>query len=66
MAAAGELIPREVLFGNPERMQPKISPDGRRLAHIAPDHGVLNVWVGDVGSDDAKPVTEDRDRGMRQ
>ena len=39
------LIPREVLFGNPERTSPKISPDGRRIAYLAPVAGVLNVWV---------------------
>ena len=59
------LIPREVLFGNPERTQPRISPDGKRLAYIAPVDGVLNVWVGSVGGDDFRPVTEDRDRGIR-
>ena len=26
---------------------------------------MLNVWVGTVGEDDAKPVTDDRDRGIR-
>ena len=26
------LIPRETLFGNPERVSPQISPDGKRLA----------------------------------
>ncbi|MGI8684560.1 MAG: S9 family peptidase [Acidimicrobiales bacterium] len=66
MANPPELIPREVLFGNPERIAPRISPDGRKLAWVAPVDGVLNVWVGEVGSDDAKPVTEDRDRGIRQ
>ena len=30
------LIPREVLFGNPERMGPRLSPDGERLAYLAP------------------------------
>ena len=66
MATTPELIPRDVLFGNPERILPRISPDGRKLAWVAPVDGVLNVWVGDVGSDDSKPVTEDRDRGIRQ
>ena len=28
-----------------------ISPDGERLAWIAPDEGVLNVWVNQVGAD---------------
>ena len=59
------LVPREVLFGNPERMSPRISPDGTRLAWIAPDDGVLNVWVGSIGDDAARPVTRDRDRGIR-
>ena len=66
MATTPELIPREVLFGNPERILPRISPDGGKLAWVAPVDGVLNVWVSDVGSDDAKPVTDDRDRGIRQ
>jgi dipeptidyl aminopeptidase/acylaminoacyl peptidase len=66
MAKTPDLIPRDVLFGNPERIAPRISPDGRRLAWVAPDAGVLNVWVGDVGSDDASAVTDDRDRGIRQ
>lgn len=26
------LIPREVIFGNPERISPKLSPDAKRLA----------------------------------
>ena len=60
-----DLIPRDVLFGNPERLAPAVSPDGRRLAHIAPVDGVLNVWVGTLGGDDARPVSSDRERGVR-
>src|SRR5260370_31914160 len=45
-----ELIPREVLFGNPERVSPNISPDGSRLAWIAPRDGVLNAWVAPIGA----------------
>ncbi len=63
------LIPREVLFGNPEKAQPRLSPDGRRLAYLAPVDGILNVWVGPVGStvgsEDYRPVTQDRLRGIR-
>ena len=59
------LIPREVIFGNPERADAKISPDGSRMAYLAPDEGVLNVWVGDVGGEQYRPVTRDRDRGVR-
>ena len=63
---ATELIPRQTLFGNPERISPRISPDGRRLAWVAPLEGVLNVWVATIGSDDDHPVTEDKERGIRQ
>ncbi len=59
------LIPREVLFGNPERASPLISPDGSRMAYLAPVDGVLNVWVGSTGGDDYQPITDDRDRGIR-
>ena len=59
------LIPRTVLFGNPERASPELSPDGRRLAYLAPVNGVLNVWVGTAGGSDFRPVTHDTDRGIR-
>jgi dipeptidyl aminopeptidase/acylaminoacyl peptidase len=67
-----ELIPRSVLFGNPERTSPRISPDGTRLAWIAPRDGVLNVWVAPVGQAEtgvdwgaAQVITDDTDRGVR-
>src|SRR5215212_11437660 len=59
------LIPAEVLFGNPERTQPRISPDGKLLAYLAPLNGVLNVWMGPVGGEDFEPVTNDEKRGIR-
>lgn len=59
------LIPRAVLFGNPIRASPQISPDGTRLAYLAPLDNVLNVWVGGPHGDDARPVTRDADRGIR-
>ena len=68
-APAIPIIPREVLFGNPEKAQPRLSPDGKRLAYLAPVDGVLNVWVGPVdapvGGEDYRPVTTDRKRGIR-
>lgn len=61
------VIPRDVLFGNPERISPRISPDGKRLAWIAPDKkNVLQVWVKTVGQEDGKTVTNDKKRGIRQ
>src|SRR6516162_1235494 len=60
------LIPRTVLFGNPDKAGAKISPDGKHLSYLAPVDDVLNVWVAPV--DDlavAKPVTHDKTRGIR-
>lgn len=59
------LIPREILFGEPEKMSPQISPDGTRIAYLAPKDGVLNVWVRTVGKEEDKPVTQEKKRGIR-
>ncbi len=60
------LIPREVLFGNPVKASPRLSPCGTRLAYLAPsDKGVLNVWVRTIGREDDVQVTNDTHRGIR-
>ena len=65
-AEAPPLIPRDVLFGNPVKASPRISPDGTRLAYLAPsDKNVLNVWVRTIGKDDDTQVTNDTHRGIR-
>src|SRR5207244_12738756 len=52
---------------NPEKVAPQISPDGKRLAWIAPDDkNVLQVWVKTVGGSDDKVVTADKKRGIRR
>jgi dipeptidyl aminopeptidase/acylaminoacyl peptidase len=66
-----DLIPRQVLFGNPERVAPRLSPDGTRLAWIAPHDDVLNIWLAPVDPDtgvdlgQAQVITADTDRGIR-
>jgi dipeptidyl aminopeptidase/acylaminoacyl peptidase len=60
-----DLIPREVLFGNPERSGVKLSPDGTMIAYLSPHEGVLNVWVMDVSGRDARPITRSTDRPIR-
>jgi len=60
------LIPRDILFGNPERLMVRLSPNGDYISYIAPKDGVLNVWV--APRDDleaARAVTDDADRGIR-
>ncbi|MCI0461787.1 MAG: S9 family peptidase [Gemmataceae bacterium] len=64
--AKTKLIPRKLLFGNPDKAATKISPDGKYLSYLAPVDGVLNVWVAPINNlDAAKPVTKDKKRGIR-
>jgi dipeptidyl aminopeptidase/acylaminoacyl peptidase len=67
-AVAGtSVIPRSALFGNPEKTQGRLSPDGKYISFIAPRDGVLNVWLAERGKlDAAKPITNDQKRGIRQ
>ena len=67
VARADSLIPRDVLFGNPEKAQVKISPDGEMISYLAPHNGFLNIFI--APKDDPKKatlVTEDTKRGIRQ
>ncbi len=60
-----ELIPRDLLFGDPAYVRIRISPDGRYLSWIAPLDGVANLWV--APADDparARAVTRDTGRGL--
>jgi len=64
--ADANLLPRKLLFGNPDHILPRLSPNGSQIAFIAPDSGVLNVWV--APADDikaAKVVTHERTRPIR-
>ena len=64
---AADLIPRDVLFGNPDHAAVKISPDGRHLSYAAPVDGVLNLWVAPTDHpDQAKAITRDTGRGVTQ
>ncbi len=60
-----DLIPRSVLFGNPDRASVRISPDGKYISYLAPRNGLLNVWVQTLGQDDAKPITNSTTRPIR-
>jgi len=61
-----KIIPREVLFGNPEKLSPKLSPDGLKIAYLAPDEkNVLNVWIRNVDGAHDQLVTHDQKRGIR-
>ena len=61
------LVPRRVIFGNPDKAGPTLSDDGTKIAFRAAVDGVMNVWVGPADKPEtAKPVTRDTSRGIRQ
>ena len=63
--ADNQIIPRKVLFGNPDKVRVSLSYDGKYILYIAPKDGVLNIWLSP--SDDlskAEPITHDKGRGI--
>lgn len=69
--ASVEYIPLKTFFGNPEKVSPSISPDGKRIAYLAPlvkndENQMLNIWVKSVDKNDDKPLTKDADRSVHE
>ncbi len=60
------LISRQTLFGNPDKTQVRISPDGHSISYLAPQDGVMNVWVQKADLS-APPIllTHDTGRGIQ-
>lgn len=59
------VIPVEALMAPPERARATLSPDGTRIAFLAPWKDRLNVWVADPAAlDDARCVTADETRSI--
>ncbi|MBB4934343.1 dipeptidyl aminopeptidase/acylaminoacyl peptidase [Lipingzhangella halophila] len=56
----------EELFADPDFSRPIISPDGTRIAYLAPAHGRRNIWVRGIDEEheDARCVTHDARRGI--
>ncbi|GAB4163268.1 MAG: S9 family peptidase [Rickettsiaceae bacterium] len=66
MQKEDELISREILFGNPDKIATRLSGDGKYISFIAPSEGVLNVWVAPIGKvSDARAITSEKQRGIR-
>jgi dipeptidyl aminopeptidase/acylaminoacyl peptidase len=55
------LIPRDVLFSAAEYLDPKVSPDGKRVTWLAPDtNHVQQIWMRTLGRDDAKQLSREK------
>ena len=60
------LIPREVLFGNPDKIAVRMSADGKYISYLAPLDGVLNIFIAPSSNpSDGRAITDDRERGIR-
>lgn len=63
------IIPRDILFGNPERTQPRLSADGKFMTYLAPDdRDVLQIWLLDLQAGpnpQPRKITDDPKRGIR-
>ena len=56
------LLPRALLFGNPARTAPQLSPDGTRLAFVSNRDGQYEVYV--AAADGRQPVNLTRHPGL--
>jgi len=60
-------LPLKAFFDNPKYASATISPDGRRIAFLAPaENDRLNIWIcaADAPLDTAKQVTHEKTRGV--
>lgn len=58
-------IPIEVLFGNPQKADVTISPDGTRIAYLAPVKERMNIWVKSIDKNDDRPITTQQERDIQ-
>ncbi len=63
------LISRKTFFGNPEKVNAVLSPNGQSIAYLAPlvkndEKQVLNIWIRSIDKKDDLPLTNDTDRSI--
>jgi len=60
-----DVIPRKLLFGNPDRTAVRLSKDGTQLSFLAPVDDVLNIWVAPIDQpESARLVTHEKKRDI--
>lgn len=57
-------VPLDVLFSNPQRVHPQISPDGSKMGYLAPVGERLNIWVRDMRSGEEHPITTQQEQDI--
>ena len=63
-ASKGRSIPLKDFFRNPEKTNYLISPNGKYISYLAPHNERLNIFVQEIGSKDAKRITEATERDI--
>lgn len=58
------IIPLEDFFRNPEKSSFQISPDGKYFSYTAPFKGRMNIFVQEIGAEEAKRITSETDRDI--
>ena len=62
-----QLIPREVLFGNPEKTMVRLSSNGQQISYLANFNGVLNIFTASIERPhEGAAISKDTGRGIRQ
>lgn len=61
---SNSLIPRDVIFKNPTRSNPQLSPDGQWLSYVAPLNGVKNIFIEPLYGGKSMALTNDTKRGV--
>ncbi|MBL0941200.1 MAG: S9 family peptidase [Alphaproteobacteria bacterium] len=62
---ANELISRSIFLGNPDRLKVRLSSDGKNISFLAPEAGVLNIWVAPKDKpNQAQAITHSEKRGI--
>ncbi len=57
-------IPLEDFFKNPEKSRYRISPDGKYYSYMAPFENRMNIFVQEIGTDNATRLTSETDRDI--
>jgi dipeptidyl aminopeptidase/acylaminoacyl peptidase len=57
-------IPVEDFFRNPEKASFQISPDGKYFSFTSPYQGRMNIFIQEIGSNEAKRLTSETDRDI--
>lgn len=63
-ATHSDLIPLELLLGDPVYAAPKLSPDGKQIAYLAPVNELMQIFVSSVDGSEARQLTSYTDRGV--